>query len=146
MARRNDGTGKLARPKERASSCAASRPDASTTVTISSNMNSRNTFPSGLKKNRSASRTVCSSSFFGWFTIPLLELTRNRPSPTSESRSEVSTFWDPTKSPAVPISFDPRTPSTLNALPSPSSRILLNFSSACSKSITFSASKALSRP
>ena len=53
-----DGVGKLFSPRALNSSWLASLPEASTKDTTSSKMNSRNTLPSGEKKNCNASLTV----------------------------------------------------------------------------------------
>mmetsp|Transcript_20894 Transcript_20894/g.26993 ORF Transcript_20894/g.26993 Transcript_20894/m.26993 type:complete len:226 (-) Transcript_20894:1106-1783(-) len=149
------GAGKFLNPRSRARTRKPSLLMASAAVTVSSSINSLKTSPSGLKKKRSASLTVRWSLDGSTASVPpfvdatMLEdgcETRNLPPSISVSRSEISTVWEPEKSPACPTDFLPLTPPTLNAVPSDSSRTAENFSTASNKSITFSALNAPSRP
>ena len=66
---------------------------------------SRKTCPSGLKKKRSASRVVFSSCSVLVVIADVVvgsSSSLNQPSPTSVSRSDVSTAWEPLTSPAFP--------------------------------------------
>mmetsp|Transcript_39135 Transcript_39135/g.103106 ORF Transcript_39135/g.103106 Transcript_39135/m.103106 type:complete len:209 (+) Transcript_39135:454-1080(+) len=139
------------------SSPRASRERASAADTTSSSRNVRKTLPSGEKKKASASRARSADSSASPCGVSRREsaaLARKlggrgagaSGAPPAGAASADARTLVPFISPAAPTSTPPRTPSTLKAEPSPSSRTATNFSSACNRSIIRSTSKVCDWP
>mmetsp|Transcript_25039 Transcript_25039/g.58362 ORF Transcript_25039/g.58362 Transcript_25039/m.58362 type:complete len:243 (-) Transcript_25039:2109-2837(-) len=144
------GAGSDSRESVDASSYAASRESASAAATTSSSKKARKRSPSDEKKNCSASRARLASAAESACSVSLLPSAASARLPMSKDSSDATsaggTWRVPTMLPAEPKSTKPRTPLTLNAVPSPLSFTATNFSSACSMSIIRSTSKELVLP
>mmetsp|Transcript_38388 Transcript_38388/g.76925 ORF Transcript_38388/g.76925 Transcript_38388/m.76925 type:complete len:206 (+) Transcript_38388:456-1073(+) len=139
----------------RASSARASRERASAALTTSSRRKPRKISPSDEKKKLRASRALAALSSALPSSLSrraLLASARNGGGESGDGSAmsvvllTTSRARVPCMSPAAPTATPPRTPSTLNADPSPVSRTATNFSSAWSRSIRRSTSKLSDEP